>query len=67
MLFDDFPELLQHVDSPHVSQPWNQSIYTTGPMRRQRLNRLSLAERHELNRQLLLDLFDLVAANLVLR
>jgi phosphoglycolate phosphatase-like HAD superfamily hydrolase len=52
LLYDDFPELLQHVDSPHVSRQWDHPIATTGPMRRQRLNRLSHAERVELNRQL---------------
>jgi hypothetical protein len=52
LLYDDFPELLQPVDSPHVSRQWDHLIETTGPMRRKRLNRLSLAERAELNRQL---------------
>jgi hypothetical protein len=52
VLYDDFPELLRPVDSPHVSRQWDHSIETTGPMRRQRLNRLSHAERAELNRQL---------------
>jgi hypothetical protein len=49
LLYDDFPELLQHVDSPHVSRQWDHPIDTTGPMKRQRL---SPAERAELNRQL---------------
>jgi hypothetical protein len=52
LLFDDFPELLQPVDSPHVSRQWDHPIETIGPMRRQRLNILSPAERAELNRQL---------------
>jgi hypothetical protein len=52
LFFDDFPELLQLVDSPRVSRQWDHPIDTTGPMRRQRLNRLSPAERVELNRQL---------------
>jgi hypothetical protein len=52
LLFNDFPELLHHVDSPHVSRQWDHPIETTGPMRRQRLNRLSPAERAELSRQL---------------
>jgi hypothetical protein len=52
LLFDDFPELLQPVDSPHVSRQWDHPIETIGPMRRQRLNRLSPTERAELNRQL---------------
>jgi uncharacterized membrane protein len=52
LLSDDFPELLQRVDSPLVSRQWDHPIETTGPMRRQRLNRLSPAERAELNRQL---------------
>jgi hypothetical protein len=43
---------MQPVDSPLVSRQWDHPIETTGPMRRQRLNRLSLAERAELNRQL---------------
>jgi hypothetical protein len=51
LLYDDFPELFQHVNSPHVSRLWDHPIETTGPMRRQRLNRLSHAERTELNRQ----------------
>jgi hypothetical protein len=48
--YDDFPELLQHVDSPHVSRQWDHPIETIGPMKRQRLNRLSPAQRAELNR-----------------
>jgi hypothetical protein len=52
LLYHDFPELLQHVNSPHVSRQWDHPIETTGPMRRQRLNILSPAERAELNRQL---------------
>jgi hypothetical protein len=52
LLFDDFPELLQPVDSPPVSRQWDHPIETIGPMRRQRMNRLSPAERVELNRQL---------------
>jgi hypothetical protein len=52
LLYDDFPELLQPVDSPHVSRQRNHPIEITGPLRRQRLNRLSPAERAELNRQL---------------
>jgi hypothetical protein len=43
---------LQPIDSLHVSQQWDYPIETIGPMRRQRLNRLSPAERAELNRQL---------------
>jgi hypothetical protein len=52
LLYGDFPELLQSVDSPHVSRQWDHPIETTGPMRRQRLNKLSPAERAKLNRQL---------------
>jgi hypothetical protein len=52
LLYDDFPELLQPVDSPHVSRQWDHPIEITGPMKRPRLNRLSHAERAELNRQL---------------
>jgi hypothetical protein len=44
LLYDDFPELLQPVDSPLVSRQWDHPIQTTGPMRRQRLNRLSPAK-----------------------
>jgi hypothetical protein len=52
LLYADFPELPQPVDSPHVSRQWDHPIETIGPMKRQRLNRLSPAERAELNRQL---------------
>jgi hypothetical protein len=52
LLYTDFPELLQPVDSPHVSRQWDHPIETTSPMRRQRLDILSPAERAELNRQL---------------
>jgi hypothetical protein len=52
LLYNDIPELLQHVDSSHVSRQWNHPIETTGPMKRQRLNTLSPAERVEPNRQL---------------
>jgi hypothetical protein len=52
LLYDNFPELLQPLDSPHVSRQWDHPIETTGPMKRHRLNRLSPAERAELNRQL---------------
>jgi hypothetical protein len=40
------------VNSPHVSRQWDHPIETTGPMKRQRLNKLSPAERAELNRLL---------------
>jgi hypothetical protein len=49
MLFGDFPELLQHLDSPPVGRPWDQPMDTTGPMRRQRLSRLSHAKRWSKN------------------
>jgi hypothetical protein len=52
LLYDDFPELLQHVDSPHVSRQWDHPIKATGPVKRQQLNRLSHAERAKLNRQI---------------
>jgi hypothetical protein len=52
LLYDDFPELLQPVDSPHVSRQWDPPIDTIGPMKRQRLNKLSIAERTELSRHL---------------
>jgi hypothetical protein len=51
LLYGDFPELLRLVDSPRVSRQRDHPIETSGPMRRQRLNRLSHAERAELNRQ----------------
>jgi hypothetical protein len=50
--YDDFPELLQPVNSPHVSRQWDYLIETIGPMKRLRLYMSSLAERAELNRQL---------------
>jgi hypothetical protein len=40
------------VDSQHVSRQRDHPIDTTRPMKRQRLNLLSLAERAELNRPL---------------
>jgi hypothetical protein len=43
LLYADFPELLQPVDSPHVSRQWDHPIETTGPMKRQWLNILSHA------------------------
>jgi hypothetical protein len=52
LLYDDFPELLQHVDSPLVNRQWDHPIETTGPMKRQRLNKLSSTMRAELNREL---------------
>jgi hypothetical protein len=52
LLYDDFPELLQPIDSPLVSRQLDHPIETTDPMRRQRLNILSPAERVELNQQL---------------
>jgi hypothetical protein len=52
LLYDDFPELLQPMDSPYVSRWWNHPIETTGSMKRQRLNKLPLPQRAELNRQL---------------
>jgi hypothetical protein len=52
LLYDEFPELLQPVGSPHVSRQWDHPIETTGPMKHQQLNRLSHAKRTELNRQL---------------
>jgi hypothetical protein len=38
LLYDEFSELLQLVDSPLVSRQWDHPIETTGPMKRQRLN-----------------------------
>jgi hypothetical protein len=52
LLYDDFPELLQPLDSPPLSRQWDHPIETARPMKRQRLNILSSAERTELNRQL---------------
>jgi hypothetical protein len=52
LLYDDFPEVLQPVNSPHVSRQWDHPIETIGPMKCHHLNRMSLAERAKLNRQL---------------
>jgi hypothetical protein len=52
LLYDDFSEILEPVDSSHVSRHWDHSKETISPMKRQRLKRLSFAERDELNRQL---------------
>jgi hypothetical protein len=52
LLYGDFPELLQQVDSPQVSRQWDHPIDTTSPMKRPRLNKLSPTERAELNRRL---------------
>jgi hypothetical protein len=52
LLYDDFPESLQPMNSPFASRHWDHPIGTNGPMKRQRLNRLSHAERAELNWQL---------------
>jgi hypothetical protein len=52
LLYENFPKLLQPVNSPHVNRQWDYPIETTGPIKRQRLNRLSHAKRNELNRQL---------------
>jgi hypothetical protein len=38
LIYDDFPELLQLVDSPPVSRTWDYPIETPGPMERHRLN-----------------------------
>jgi hypothetical protein len=40
------------VDSPPLSRQWDHPIETIGPIKRQRLNTLSHAERLELHRQL---------------
>jgi hypothetical protein len=53
MLFEDFPELLHPVDSPHVGRPWDHPIDTNGPIRRHnRLNHLLPTERKDFNRHL---------------
>jgi hypothetical protein len=39
LLCDDFHELLQSMDSPHVSRQWGHPIEATDPMKRQRLCR----------------------------
>jgi hypothetical protein len=62
LIYDDFPELLHPLDSPRVSRQWDHPIETTGPMKFQRVNRLSSAQRAELNRQLK----DAVEARLIL-
>jgi hypothetical protein len=40
------------VDFPRIKRQWDHLIETTRPMKRERLNKLSHAERVELNRQL---------------
>jgi hypothetical protein len=52
LLYEDFLELMQPVDSPHVSRTCDLTIKTNGPIKRYRLNGLSPEERAELNRQL---------------
>jgi hypothetical protein len=52
LFYEDFPEILPPVVSPPLSRQWDHPIETTGPMKLQRLNRLSLVERAEPNRQL---------------
>jgi hypothetical protein len=52
LLYDVFPELLQHVDSPHVSRQWDHPIDIVDPMKRKRHQRLSYAECVDLKRQL---------------
>jgi hypothetical protein len=52
LLYDDFPELFQSVNSSYGSRQWNHPIETIGPMTNQRLNRLPRAECVELSRQL---------------
>jgi hypothetical protein len=45
MMFDDFPELLEHViNYLTLGRPWDHPIDTTGPMQRQLLECMSLAE-----------------------
>jgi hypothetical protein len=51
LLYNDFPELLQPVTSPHVSRQWDHPIETTSPIKRQRVTILSHAKRNELFRQ----------------
>jgi hypothetical protein len=50
LLYDDFPELLQPLFSLRVSRQWEHPIETSGPVKRQRLNKLPNAEHVELNR-----------------
>jgi hypothetical protein len=52
LLYDDFPESLQQVNSPHVSRQWDHPIETTRPAKRQRFNILSPTERVERNQKL---------------
>jgi hypothetical protein len=53
LLYNDFPELLQPVNSPHVSRQWDHPIETNGPMKVRHLNNiLQPPERAVLNRQL---------------
>jgi hypothetical protein len=37
LLYDDFPELLQLVNSPHRSRQWDHPIESVGPMKLWRL------------------------------
>jgi putative transposase len=39
------------MDSPHMRRQWDHPKETTGPIKRQRLNRLSPSERAKLNRR----------------
>jgi hypothetical protein len=54
LLYDDFPELLQPVDSQPISRQCEHTFDTIGPMKHQRLNIyiLSPIERVELNQKL---------------
>jgi hypothetical protein len=52
LICDEFSEILQLVDSPHVSRQRDHPIESSRPMKRHRINILSPAERDELNRQL---------------
>lgn len=52
LLYEEFPALLKPVDSPPKSREWDHRINLTGTMKKQRLNRLSPAERAELDRQM---------------
>jgi hypothetical protein len=45
LLYDEFPELLQPINSLQVSRQWDHPIDTTSPMKRKCLNILSRAER----------------------
>jgi hypothetical protein len=51
LLYDDFPGIVQPINSPPLSRKWDHPIETNRPTKRQRLITLSPAKRDERNRQ----------------